>query len=39
MPHLSEVPGWVVLKVFSETEEFTVRGQSLETLLAGRSAR
>jgi hypothetical protein len=39
MPRLSEVPGWVVLKVFSETEEFTVRGQSLETLLAGRSAR
>jgi len=34
MPHLSEVQGWVPLKVFSETEEFTVRGQSLESLIA-----
>lgn len=39
MPHLSEVPGWVALKVFSETEEYTVRGQSLESLIAGRDAR
>lgn len=39
MPHLSEVPGWVPLKVFSETEEFTVRGQSLESLIAGRTPR
>lgn len=39
MPRLSEVPGWVPLKVFSETEEFTVRGQSLESLIAGRSIR
>jgi hypothetical protein len=38
MPRLSEVPGWVPLKVFSETEEFTVRGQSLQSLLAGRDA-
>ncbi len=37
MPRLSDVPGWVPLKVFSETEEYTVRGQSLDTLLAGRS--
>ena len=37
MPRLSEVPGWVPLKVFSETEEFTVRGQSLESLIAGRT--
>jgi hypothetical protein len=34
MPHLSEIPGWVPLKVFSETEEFTVRGQSLDSLIA-----
>jgi hypothetical protein len=26
MPRLSQVPGWVPLKVFSETEEYTVRG-------------
>lgn len=25
MPRMSEVPGWVPLKVFSDTEEFTVR--------------
>ena len=37
MPHLSDVPGWVPLKVFSETEEFTVRGQSLERLIAERA--
>jgi hypothetical protein len=24
MPHMSEVPGWIPLKVFSETEEYTV---------------
>jgi hypothetical protein len=24
MPHMSEVPGWVPLKVFSETEDFSV---------------
>jgi hypothetical protein len=24
MPRMSEVPGWAPLKVFSETEEFTV---------------
>jgi hypothetical protein len=38
MPHLSEVPGWVPLKVFSETEEYTVRGQDLQSLIAGRDA-
>ncbi len=27
MPRMSEVPGWVPLKVFSEDEEFTVRGR------------
>jgi hypothetical protein len=31
MPHLSEVPGWVPLKVFSETEEFTVRRLDSDT--------
>ena len=25
MPRMSEIPGWVPLKVFSETEEFTVK--------------
>lgn len=25
MPHMSDVPGWVPIKLFSETEEFTVR--------------
>lgn len=39
MPHLSEVPGWVPLKIFSENEEYTVRGQSLESLVAGRTPR
>lgn len=27
MPRLSEVPGWVPLKVFSESEEYTVRSR------------
>ncbi len=39
MPHLSEVPGWVPLKIFSETEEYTVHGQNLESLIAGRTPR
>ncbi len=30
MPHISQVPGWVPIKLFSETEEFTVRGPGLE---------
>ena len=28
MPRMSDVPGWVPLKVFTETEEFTVAPQS-----------
>ncbi len=39
MPRLSEVPGWVPLKVFSVNEEYTVRGQALESLIAGRTPR
>jgi predicted transglutaminase-like cysteine proteinase len=30
MPRISQVPGWVPIKLFSETEEFTVRGPGLE---------
>jgi len=29
MPHISQVPDWVPIKLFSETEEFTVRGPGL----------
>jgi hypothetical protein len=31
MPRMSQVPGWVPLKIFSEEEEFTVRQQVLST--------
>ena len=37
MPRISEVAGWVPLKIFSDTEEFTVRGQPLDTLIARRT--
>ena len=30
MPHISQVPDWVPIKLFSETQEFTVRGPGLE---------
>jgi hypothetical protein len=29
MPHMSEVPGWVPLKVFTETAEYTVEGSTI----------
>ena len=29
MPHMSEVPGWVPLKLFTETAEFTVEGSTV----------
>jgi hypothetical protein len=31
MPRMSEVPGWVPLKVFSESRDFTVRDRMLRT--------
>jgi hypothetical protein len=31
MPHMSEVPGWVPLKVFSESEDYTVRDRMMLT--------
>jgi hypothetical protein len=34
MPRISQVPDWVPIKLFSETEEFTVRGPGLERALA-----
>jgi predicted transglutaminase-like cysteine proteinase len=34
MPRMSDVPGWVPIKLFSETQEFTVRGPGLERTLA-----
>ncbi len=34
MPHISQVPDWVPIKLFSETEEFTVRGPGLERATA-----
>jgi predicted transglutaminase-like cysteine proteinase len=35
MPRISQVPDWVPIKLFSETEEFTVRGPGLERTIAG----
>jgi hypothetical protein len=34
MPRISQVPGWVPIKLFSETEEFTVRAPGLERAIA-----
>ena len=35
MPHLSELPGWVPLKVFTETAEYTVRPERGESPAVG----
>ena len=34
MPRISQVPDWVPIKLFSETQEFTVRGPGLERAVA-----
>lgn len=34
MPHMSEVPEWVPIKLFSETAEYTVRGPGLAKVAA-----
>jgi len=34
MPHLSEVPSWVPIKLFTETAEFTVGGPGLSSRIA-----
>ena len=34
MPHLSEVPNWVPIKLFTETAEFTVGGPGLSSRIA-----
>lgn len=39
MPRISQVPDWVPIKLFSETEEFTVRGPGLERATTRLTAR
>ena len=34
MPHISQVPDWVPIKLFTETREFTVRGPGLDKAIA-----
>jgi predicted transglutaminase-like cysteine proteinase len=39
MPRISQVPDWVPIKIFSETQEFTVRGPGLDRAATRISAR